>query len=70
MLSYNCKNIVSNQVAVKHLLDHYDIVLLQEHWLYKFQQNALGTVSTEINMYTAWSVDESNPRGMGGVAII
>ena len=37
----NIEGIRSNNILGEHLLDLYDIVLLQEHWLYGFEQNYL-----------------------------
>ena len=69
---------MSNLQYIKNYFAHSqtDILCIQEHWLFKFQQSNLSNISDNTS-FLATSVDEddpllplSHPRGYGGVAII
>ena len=73
--SFNVEGITNNNMYAQEIFKNADIVLIQEHWLFKFEQNRInsliGTHSGDII-----SVDEFDnismhglPRGWGGVAL-
>ncbi len=75
LASFNVKDINANILAVKETLKHVDILAVQEHWLYNFEQQKLQDIDKSFN-YAAKSVDDDNmispfqkPRGYGGVAM-
>ena len=75
--SYNCKNIKTSGLAINELFEKdYQILLIQEHWLFQFQIQLLGEIGENI-CYAGKGVDLNDPiqpvqlpRGHGGVAIL
>lgn len=74
--TFNVKNIRSNDIAVNQLLDVSDVICIQEHWLYNFEQDAMLQLNSNFDAYTK-SVDDDNPispfhkpRGFSGVSIM
>ena len=72
----NVKNLETNGAFASELLERYDILALQEHWLFNYQ---LPEIEKKFNKHSAHSraVDKDNPlppvqkpRGYGGVAIL
>ena len=54
----------------------FDILCIQEHWLFNTEQHMLGDLNTNMR-FTAKSVDDDNPelsmvarRGYGGIVIL
>ena len=63
-------------LIIDKLLKTYDIILIQEHWLFQVQIHLISEIHGEIN-YVGKGVDindpllpVSMPRGYGGVAVI
>ena len=55
-------------------MEHMDILCLQEHWLYAFEENMLRCLLGDKYLYTMKCIDDQNPinpslkpRGQGGV---
>ena len=74
--SVNVKNIKSNFKFLEDMVSKHHFVLLQEHWLYNFEQSLLESLHPNA-FYTATSVDDQDPippnkkpRGYGGTAIV
>lgn len=74
--TFNCKNVYNSQACIKNILDFSDFICIQEHWLFKFEQENIGDLFSKTS-WTCKSVDENNPipptqrpRGYGGVAIL
>ena len=75
--SINIENLKSKQPLLHDLLEHFDVILLQEHWLFLFENGYLQTAAEEHDcMFTARFVDKDSPippiqkpRGHGGCAI-
>jgi exonuclease III len=72
----NCKNLKTSAYIIEELLKQHQIILVQEHWLFKAQINTIGDLNKNIN-FVGKGVDKYNPvlpksmpRGYGGVAII
>ena len=72
----NVKNIETNDAFVCELLKKYDILALQEHWLFNFQLPDIEKRFTTHSVHSR-AVNEDNPlppiqkpRGFGGVAIL
>ena len=75
-MTFNIENIRSNHHVISDELDDIDLLLIQEHWLYTFEQDEL-TRNISNWHYCARSVDEyegiaptSRPQGHGGIAIL
>ena len=72
----NVKNIDTNIAYTRELLDSYDILVIQEHWLFSFQLLNLENIFPSHFSYSK-AVDEDDPlppcqkpRGYGGIAIL
>ena len=66
----------TNLLAVQKVLKFTDILAVQEHWLFNFEQQKIGQLDVAFS-YAAKSVDDEDPispfqrrRGYGGVAIL
>ena len=71
----NVKNVETNIIFVKKLLQNCDILFLQETWLFNFQQSQLNEYLETHTSYGK-SVDDNNPlppiqkpRGYGGLLV-
>jgi exonuclease III len=76
LVSFNCKNIKTCALIIDKLLQTYDIILIQEHWLFQVQIHLISEVHGEIN-YVGKGVDindpllpVSMPKGYDGVGVI
>ena len=74
--SLNIQNIKSNKPYLQELLKQHDIVCVQEHWLFNYEQNWVNNNFKNIST-TIKSVDDEDPishaqkiTGYGGVAIL
>ena len=72
----NIQSCKSNKVYLEKIIHQYDIVCIQETWLYEFESNMLHDLSPN-HCVTSKSSDKDDPippteraRGHGGVAII
>ena len=75
IVTSNIYNYKSNRVYLQQLLKHYDIVCIQEHWMFNFEKKVLSEASSS-HVCFAKSVDDEDPispkqrpRGYGGLAI-
>ena len=73
--TFNVQNINANVLAVQDVLRNVDILAVQEHWLFNFEQQKLYDIDKNFTL-AAKSVDDSDtispfqkPRGYGGVAV-
>ncbi|CAC5379549.1 unnamed protein product [Mytilus coruscus] len=76
ILSFNCKNIKTCDPLFSEILFNYDIVLLQEHWLFDCQLPLLDNIHSDFNG-VGKAVDSDDPlppthlpRGYGGACIL
>ena len=76
MVTYNCYSAMNNSDTINSLGDKFDILFLQEHWLFQFEKHKLERICPKFNVASK-SVDEVNPicpiqkpRGYGGVAVL
>ena len=77
-MALSIENFHTNKLYLKELMDHYEIICLQEHWLYNFEQLILDKFCAENNFDSfIKSVDDlvpisplQRPRGKEGVAIL
>ena len=74
--SLNIQNIKSNKPYLQELLKQHDIVCIQEHWLFNYEQNWVKNNFSDISVNIK-SVDDEEPishaqkiRGYGGIAIL
>lgn len=74
--SFNVKDVCANILAVQEVLKGVDLLAIQEHWLFNFEQQKLHNIDTKF-VAAAKSVDDDNlvspfqkPRGYGGVAFL
>ena len=73
--TFNVQNINANVLAVQDVLKNVDILAVQEHWLFNFEQQKLYDIDKNFT-FAAKSVDDidtispfQKPRGYGGVAV-
>jgi hypothetical protein len=59
LIAFNCKNIKTCALVINELFQNYNILLLQEHWLFDFQLNLISEIGTDI-CYEAKAVDMNN----------
>mgnify|MGYP001557667938 CR=1 FL=1 len=76
IVTYNVKNLKSNFVCVNSLLNNHDVVIIQEHWLFKFEEILFKKFNSDWDFHAKF-VDQADPipptqkpRGFGGTAII
>ncbi len=76
MATFNVEDINANHPFITSTLSYIDILNIQEHWLFCFEQDQLGRVIEEMS-YHIRSADEkefitpvAKPRGYGGVATL
>ena len=74
--SLNIKNVKSNRIYIQQLLQNFNIICIQEHWLFQFQLPHLNDLSSE-HTFHGKSVDMNDPisplqipRGYGGSAVL
>ena len=74
--SINIQNIKSNIPYLHTLLEEHDLVCIQEHWLFNYEQNWISNNIKNLKVHIK-SVDDDDPishaqkiRGYGGIAII
>jgi exonuclease III len=74
MVTANIKNYNANKIYLQHLLQNFDIVCIQEHWLFNFEKSSMEAAS-DIHACHAKSIDDlepvspfQRPRGYGGIA--
>jgi len=76
IVSFNVKGFHSNGNYFNELIDKYDIILLQEHWLFNFEKELLKQYHPEFLTFTRQVDDEDplsplcRPREHGGIAIM
>ena len=75
IVAWNCRGIRTSIPYIQHLIaSGYDVIILEEHWLWPFELSLLKTIHQDFT-YTAVSDSRLNPssdltRGCGGVAIL
>ena len=76
LATFNIKNVNANLIALQETLKECDVLAIQEHWLFNFEQKILSNVDPRFN-YFARSVDDlqpispyQKPRGYGGTAFM
>ena len=73
LATFNIKGFQSNQNYYNELLPKFDILLLQEHWLFNFEQEILNQYHTDFTAFTRHVDDfdpmspNCRPRGYGGI---
>ena len=74
--SVNIQNIRGNTIFVQSVLKETEILFIQEHWLFKFEEKEFKTLIPNTDHYARF-IDEDSPinhseriRGYGGVAIL
>jgi exonuclease III len=73
LTTFNCKGVVNNVHYVRNLLEHYDIVCLQEHFLNEDNIGFLHNLRTDYKCFARCEsyVSERGLMGTrGGVAIL
>ena len=77
-MSLNIEGMQSNQVYIRDVIEQHnpDIICVQEHWLFNFEQNKMSEIHPLYDATTK-SVDDNDPispkqrpRGYGGVSIL
>ena len=77
LASLNVEGAIYNKLPIQHLIKDFNVVALQEHWLYNFEASSLDSIVSPNCLCYVKSVDDHNPisayqrpRGFGGVAFI
>ena len=72
----NIEGVKTNAPFLQFLCDNFDIVFLQEHWMWEFQKHELSIITKNKDNFTRCS-DASDPlsgfsppRGKGGISIL
>ena len=60
LVSFNCKNIKTYALIIDKLLQTYDIILIQEHWLFQAHIHLISEIHGEIN-YVGKGVEINDP---------
>ena len=75
IVTVNVKNYNANKLYLEQLLNNFDIICIQEHWLFSFEKDILKQASMRHTCF-ARSVDDDDlispyqrPRGYGGIAV-
>ena len=76
LATFNVEDIAANYPVIDSALAHIDVLNIQEHWLFCFEQDNIGKLLKQFS-YHIRSVDErefispvAKPRGYGGVATL
>ena len=75
IVTINIENIKTNRKYLEKLAESHDIILIQEHWLYNFEQKEILTYLEDFDFVIKSSDDNDpilplhKPRGKAGVAI-
>jgi hypothetical protein len=74
--SLNIQNIRGNTIFAQSIMKETEILFIQEHWLFKFEEKEFTTLIPNTDHYVRF-IDEDSPinhseciRGYGGVAIL
>ena len=74
--SLNIQNVKSNLQYLQTLLEEHDLICLQEHWLFNYEQNWINRNIPDLKVHIK-SVDDDDPishaqkiRGYGGIATV
>lgn len=76
LATFNCKNIKSSTHTIQKLLEGHDIILIQETWLFKYENSFFKDTFHNIGVISKQIDDDSpippiqKPRGYGGSAIV
>lgn len=73
IVSWNCQNFKTNGLWLQLNTNDCDIILLQETWLYKFEDNIMTNIFKEYHCISATPMNPKKPsrgRPYGGSAIL
>lgn len=76
ILSFNIEGFLSNNVYLQNLSEHFDIIMLQEHWLHSRDKYRIHDDFNLFNSYTKCFDDDKfdipiqRSRGHAGVSIM
>ena len=72
--SFNCYRLVSSREYVAELVKEYDLVALQETWLFPWDLAVPCTLGVDVNSFSLSSIDVTNVikagRPYGGITFI
>ena len=72
--SFNCYELISSREYVAELVKHYDLVSLQETWLFPWDLAVPSTLGIDLNYFSLSSIDVTNGnkagRPYGGITFI
>ena len=64
VITYNCQGIKSSIHDIYELTKHYDLIFLQEIWLFTYELSILSTVNSEFESFGISAIDDSNGMAM------
>ena len=72
IISYNCKGFKErNYDYIKNLFNKCDVLMLQETWLYKFQESNIKNLFVDSNCFSVSSLQDDDVgrqgRPLGGL---
>ena len=74
VITYNCQGIKSSIHDIYELTKHYDLIFLQEIWLFTYELSILSTINSEFESFGISAIDDSNGivqgRPYGGMGIL
>lgn len=73
IVSWNCKNFKTNGMWLQMNFDDCDIILLQETWLFKFEDNIMTNVFKDYHCISSTPMTPNKPlrgRPFGGTAVL
>ena len=74
VITYNCQGIKSSIHDIYELTKHYDLIFLQEIWLFTYELSVLSTINSEFESFGISAIDDSNGivqgRLYGGMGIL
>ena len=59
-ITYNCYNIKSSLIDIHNLCNTYDVIFLQETWLFEYELNILSNIHPEFEGFGTSAMDISN----------
>ena len=64
----------SSMHDIYELTKHYDLIFLQEIWLFTYELSILSTINSEFESFSLSAIDDSNGivqgRPYGGIGIL
>ena len=74
VITHNCHGLMSSIHDILHLCDQYDLIFLQETWLFKHELSILNNLHVQFEAFGCSAIDDSNGivrgRPYGGLGVL